>query len=157
MHTEDGLGNKRKWGYWEEWCTWRRVVDQGQSLGGHRRRKCASGDLAKTTCCSRSVGLRTGGRYITADTQSETDWRITEPPPALLPAPCRSRESAAGRLSIKCVETCLGLVLSADEKQMDGQVKSDGGWAPTGDKIKARRPAGSGDAVGGSDEGRESE
>ena len=24
----DGLGNKRKWGYWEEWCTWRRVVDQ---------------------------------------------------------------------------------------------------------------------------------
>ena len=41
----------------------------------------ARGDLAKTTCCSRSVGLRTGGRYITADTQSETDWRITEPPP----------------------------------------------------------------------------
>ena len=25
----DGLGNMRKWGYWEEWCTWQRVVDQG--------------------------------------------------------------------------------------------------------------------------------
>ena len=33
LHRGDGLGNKRKWGYWEERCTWRRVVDQGQSLG----------------------------------------------------------------------------------------------------------------------------
>ena len=41
LRRGDGLGNKRKWGYWEEWCTWRRVMDRGQSLGGHRRRKCA--------------------------------------------------------------------------------------------------------------------
>ena len=40
LHRGDGLGNKRKWGYWEEWCTWRRVVDQEQSLGGHHRRMC---------------------------------------------------------------------------------------------------------------------
>jgi len=33
LHRGGGLGNKRKWGWWEEWCTWRRVVDQGQSLG----------------------------------------------------------------------------------------------------------------------------
>jgi len=40
LRRGDGLRNKRKWGYLEEWCTWRRVVDQGQSLGGHRRRMC---------------------------------------------------------------------------------------------------------------------
>jgi len=40
LRRGDGLGNKRKWGYWEEWYTWRRVVDQGQSLEGHRRRMC---------------------------------------------------------------------------------------------------------------------
>jgi len=33
LRRGDGLRNKRKWGYLEEWCTWRRVVDQGQSLG----------------------------------------------------------------------------------------------------------------------------
>ena len=31
-----GLANKRKRDYWEEWCTWRRVVDQEQSLGDTR-------------------------------------------------------------------------------------------------------------------------
>ena len=32
LRRGDGLGNKRTWGYWEEWCTWRRAVDQRQSL-----------------------------------------------------------------------------------------------------------------------------
>ena len=40
INTSNTIRTQRKWGYWEEWCTWRRVVDQEQSLGGHCRRIC---------------------------------------------------------------------------------------------------------------------
>jgi len=93
-----------------------------------------SGDLQKTTCCSRRVGLRTGGRYITPDTQSETDGRMTEPAGALL----ESSIPPDSLLSIKSAETCLRLVLSADKKQMAESLVQ----RSTGDKIKARREAG---------------
>ena len=32
LRKGNGLWNRRKWNYWEAWCTWRRVEDQGQSL-----------------------------------------------------------------------------------------------------------------------------
>ena len=33
LRRGDGLGNKRKWEYLEDWYTWRRVQDQGRALG----------------------------------------------------------------------------------------------------------------------------
>jgi len=39
LRRGDGLVNKRKWENREEWGTWRRVADQGQSLGDTARRR----------------------------------------------------------------------------------------------------------------------